>query len=78
MLKGKALLIGCPKLDDGQAYLDKLTVMLQHNEIKSLTVVVMEVPCCSGLRMIAEKAVAASGKAVPVNIVTVGIQGNLK
>jgi len=78
MLKGKALLIGCPKLDDGQAYLDKLTAMLQHNEIKSLTVVVMEVPCCSGLRMIAEKAVAASGKAVPVNIVTVGIQGNLK
>jgi len=78
MLQGKALLIGCPKLDDGQAYLEKLTAMLQHNEIKSLSVVVMEVPCCSGLKMIAQQAVAASGKDVPIEVVTVGIQGNLK
>ncbi len=78
MLKGKALLIGCPKLDDGQAYLQKLTAMLQHNDIKSLTVVIMEVPCCSGLNALARQAVAASGKDVPVETVVVGIQGGLK
>lgn len=78
LLKGKALLIGCPKLDDGQAYLDKLTAMLQHNEIKSLTVVHMEVPCCSGLIHIAKRAVADSGKDVPLTTIRIGIQGDLK
>lgn len=78
ILKGKALLIGCPKLDDGQAYLQKLTAMLQQNDIKSLTVVHMEVPCCSGLIAIARQAVAACGKDVPLETVCVGIQGDLK
>jgi len=78
LLKGKALLIGCPKLDDGQAYLQKLTAMLQQNDIKSLTVVHMEVPCCSGLIMIARQAVSASGKEVPLETVRVGIHGELK
>jgi len=78
LLKGKALLIGCPKLDDGQAYLQKLTAMLQQNEIKSLTVVHMEVPCCSGLIMIARQAIAASGKEVPLETVRVGIHGEIK
>jgi len=78
LLKGKALLIGCPKLDDGQAYLQKLTAMLQQNDIKSLTVVHMEVPCCSGLIMIARQAIAASGRQVPLETVRVGIQGEIK
>jgi len=78
LLKGKALLIGCPKLDDGQAYLQKLTAMLQQNEIKRLTVVHMEVPCCSGLIMIARQAIAASGRQVPLETVRVGIQGEIK
>jgi ferredoxin len=78
LLKGKALLIGCPKLDDGQAYLQKLTAMLQQNEIRSLTVVHMEVPCCSGLIQIARQAIAQSGKAVPLETIRVGIQGELK
>ena len=77
-LQGKALLIGCPKLDDGQAYLQKLTVMLQQNEIKGLTVLHMEVPGCSGLIMIARQAIAASGKEVPLTTVRIGIQGELK
>lgn len=78
LLKGKALLIGCPKLDDGQAYLEKLTAILQQNEIKSLTVVHMEVPCCSGLIQIAKQALAKSGKEVPLTTIRIGIQGDLQ
>lgn len=78
LLKGKALLIGCPKLDDGQAYLEKLTAMLKLNDLKSLTVVHMEVPCCSGLIMIAKRAIADSGKDVPLTTIRIGIQGEIK
>jgi Fe-S-cluster-containing hydrogenase component 2 len=74
-LNDRTLVIGCPKLDDGQAYLDKLTRMLQENDIKSLTVVRMEVPCCSGLVTIAQQALAASGKQIPFETVTIGIKG---
>ncbi|MDT8420339.1 MAG: 4Fe-4S binding protein [Desulfuromonadales bacterium] len=78
MLKDKALLIGCPKLDDGQAYLQKLTQMLQQGSIKKLSVAVMEVPCCSGLVAIARQALAASGRDIPLEIITVGIKGEIK
>ncbi len=78
LLKGKALAIGCPKLDDGKAYLDKLAAILHHNDIRSITVVHMEVPCCTGLIMMAKEAIAASGKNVPLETVKVGIQGDLK
>ena len=77
-LRDKALLIGCPKLDDGQAYLRKLTAMLQHNNIRRLTVVHMEVPCCSGLIAIARQALAASGKVIPFETIRIGIQGDRK
>jgi hypothetical protein len=77
-LQGRALLIGCPKLDDGQAYLQKLTAILSQNEIRSLTVLHMEVPCCSGLIMLARQAIAASGKSVPLETVRIGIQGDRK
>jgi NAD-dependent dihydropyrimidine dehydrogenase PreA subunit len=77
-LQGRALLIGCPKLDDGQAYLQKLTAILSQNEIRSLTVLHMEVPCCSGLIMLARQAIAASGKNVPLETVRIGIQGERK
>ncbi|BCR04783.1 4Fe-4S ferredoxin [Desulfuromonas versatilis] len=77
-LAGKALLIGCPKLDDGQAYLEKLTAMLRGNNIKRLTVVHMEVPCCSGLIAIARQAIAACGKDVPLETIRIGIQGDVK
>jgi ferredoxin len=78
ILKGRALLIGCPKLDDGQAYLEKLTAMLRLNTIKSLTVAHMEVPCCSGLIQIAKRAIADSGKEVPLTTIRIGIQGDVK
>jgi NAD-dependent dihydropyrimidine dehydrogenase PreA subunit len=77
-LQDKALLIGCPKLDDGQAYLQKLTAMLQGNNIRRLTVVHMEVPCCSGLIAIARQALAASGKNIPFETIRIGIQGDRK
>jgi NAD-dependent dihydropyrimidine dehydrogenase PreA subunit len=77
-LEGKALLIGCPKLDDGQAYLEKLTSILRSNDIRRLTVVHMEVPCCTGLVMIARRAIAESGRNVPLETVRMGLQGEVK
>lgn len=77
LLKGKALLIACPKLDDTSPYLDKLTAMLSQNDIRSLTVVHMEVPCCSGLIHLARQALAASGRDIPLHTVRVVIRGEL-
>ena len=78
LLKGKALLIACPKLDDTTPYLDKLTAMIRDSEVKSLTVVHMEVPCCSGLIQLARQAIAASGRDIPLQTVRIGIQGEIK
>lgn len=77
LLRDRALLIGCPKLDDGRAYLEKLTAILRQNDIGSLTVAHMEVPCCSGLVAIARQAVEASGREIPVETVKVTIDGEL-
>lgn len=76
MLAGRALLIGCPKLDDTSAYLDKLTAIFQFNEIESVEVAFMEVPCCRGLVGLVEKALEASGKDLKAELTQVGIQGN--
>ena len=76
-LRGRALLVACPKLDDFQAHLDKLTEVLRQSDIKSITVVRMEVPCCSGLTTMARRAIAASGKNIPLREVTVGVRGEL-
>lgn len=77
-LKGKAVVVGCPKLDDNQFYTQKLTELFTHSDIKSITVLRMEVPCCGGIAMAAQQALAASGKQIPLKIVTIGIQGNIK
>ncbi|PLY02415.1 MAG: 4Fe-4S ferredoxin [Desulfuromonas sp.] len=77
-LKGKALAIACPKLDDTSPYLDKLTEMITQSGIKSLTVIMMEVPCCGGLLALAKQAIANSGVDIPLETVVVGIQGGLK
>jgi ferredoxin len=74
-LRGKPVIIGCPKLDDAQFYVDKLTAILQTAQPKSLTVVHMEVPCCSGLIRIAEIAAAQSGLDIPIRAVKIGIRG---
>ncbi len=77
-LKDHSLLIACPKLDDTEAHLEKLTQVLTDSDIKSLTVVRMEVPCCGGLTYLAKSAIAASGKDIPFKEVTIGVRGDLK
>ena len=77
-LAGKVLLIACPKLDDFQAHLDKLTEIIRRDNLKSLTVFRMEVPCCSGLTHMAREAIKASGVNVPVHEVIIGVNGNIK
>ncbi len=72
-VRGSAIAVGCPKLDDAQAYIDKVTQILQNNTIRSLKVAYMEVPCCRGLVFIAQQALKASGKEVPFEIVMVPI-----
>ena len=76
-LRDKPVIIGCPKLDDAGFYVEKLTELLKHSSVRSLTVVHMEVPCCSGLSYIASRALAASGKDIPVSDVAVSIQGEV-
>ena len=77
-LSNHSLLVACPKLDDFPAHLKKLTDILSQSSVKSLTVVHMEVPCCSGLVQMAQQALQLSGKNIPINEVTVGIKGELK
>jgi len=75
LLKGKALLIACPKLDNTAPYLDKLVAMIQQSQLRSLTVVHMEVPCCTGLIHLARQAIALSGREIPLETVRIGIRG---
>lgn len=74
-LRGKAVVIGCPKFDDLELYRDKLTAILRENNVRKVTVLHMEVPCCFGLVQVAKEAVAASGKDIPFEDVTVTIRG---
>ena len=78
LLAGKALVIGCPKLDDNRFYVEKLTELFRTATIRSITVARMEVPCCGGIVMAARQALAASGKDIPFTEVTVSIQGGVK
>ncbi|CAH2030360.1 ATP-binding protein [Trichlorobacter ammonificans] len=77
-LDGKAVVMGCPKLDDNQFYAQKLTELFTKSDIKSVTVLKMEVPCCGGIAMAARQALAACGKQIPYKEVTIGIQGQIK
>ena len=77
-IKGRVLVNACPKLDDTSTYVDKLAAMISQNDVQSVTVPIMEVPCCRGLAMMAEQAVAKSGKNVPLEIVIIGIDGQRK
>ncbi len=76
-LAGKAVLIGCPKFDDVEAYVDIFTEIFRRNPIKSVTVLVMEVPCCQGLPTIIRKAMAQSGQEIPVNVVVISLRGEI-
>ena len=75
-IRGKVTLIGCPKLDDVD-YSEKLTEIIRNNDIKSVTVVRMEVPCCGGLEHAAVTALKNSGKFIPWNVVTISIDGKI-
>lgn len=75
LLKGKALLVGCPKLDDVAFYKERLTAVFKNNDIRSITYAHMEVPCCFGLVGLIKNAIADSGKDVPFETVTISIKG---
>ena len=75
-MAGRVTVIGCPKLD-GADYAEKLTEILRHNDVRSVTVVRMTVPCCGGLSRAAELAVAASGKQLPFKVITVSTDGRI-
>ena len=76
-LPGKAVVCGCPKFDDLEEYVAKLAAILKENEVKGITIVNMEVPCCQGLVEVVRRAFEASGKRLPVSICTLGPQGQV-
>ena len=75
-MRGKVTIIGCPKLD-AVDYTDKLTEIIRDNDIKSVTIVRMEVPCCGGLQRATENALRNSGKFIPWQVVTISRDGNI-
>jgi len=75
LLKGKALIIGCPKLDDAELYIEKLIQIFKVNSLKSVTVAHMEVPCCFGLNHIVDEALKISGMKIPLKEIIIGIKG---
>lgn len=77
LLGGRVLAIGCPKLDDGQAYVEKLATIFAERDIRTVTVAIMEVPCCRGLTEIVRQALARSGREIPTESIRVGIRGEI-
>ncbi len=75
-IRNRVTLIGCPKLDEGD-YSEKLTEIIRRNDIKSVTIVRMEVPCCGGLEYAAKKALQDSGKFIPWQVVTISAEGEI-
>ncbi len=76
-LKGRSVVVGCPKLDDSEFYINKLVDILRTAQPRSLTVIHMEVPCCSGLSRIARKALASCGSPISFEDVTISLQGKI-
>lgn len=76
-LKGHAVAIGCPKLDDCQPYIEKLAAIIDHNDLKSVTVIHMEVPCCSGLVHVTRQAFHLSSQELRFRDVTVSVKGDV-
>ncbi|WXG39394.1 MAG: 4Fe-4S binding protein [Candidatus Freyarchaeum deiterrae] len=77
-LRGKKIVIGCPKFDDTQFYEEKLTQIFKQSSLKSITVVTMEVPCCQGLYQLIQEALKRSGKNIPTSKIVIDIKGNIK
>jgi Fe-S-cluster-containing hydrogenase component 2 len=77
LLKGRKLVIACPKLDETQGYVEKLAELIKLNKLKSLSVAIMTVPCCSGLERVVRMAVDLSGVPIEVKKIVVGIDGKI-
>ncbi len=75
LLKGEVVLIGCPKFDDIPTYLEKLTDIFRNNTVKRVTIVHMEVPCCSGLAGLVQRAINDSGKKIPMDRLVLSVEG---
>jgi Pyruvate/2-oxoacid:ferredoxin oxidoreductase delta subunit len=76
-LKGRVVMTGCPKFDDDQAYIDKFARIFEEADIKSITVLVIEVPCCQGLPVILQKAMARAGKKIPLEKIVIATSGKI-
>ena len=76
-LKGKAVLVGCPKFDNVQEYIDRFADIFTEAGLKSVTTIIMEVPCCSGLPVIVKKGMEASGKTIPMEEVVISTRGKI-
>jgi hypothetical protein len=77
-LKGKSIAIACPKLDEGQdVYVEKIRSWLEDAKINTLTVLIMQVPCCMGLLNLAQQAAQSSKRTVPIKSIVVGLQGDI-
>ena len=77
LLRGKTVLLGCPKFDDADEYVKKFAAIFTTAAIKSVTIAVMEVPCCQGLPVIVRKGMAQAGKNIPLSVVTISAQGEI-
>lgn len=77
LLEGRVLMIGCPKFDNQQECLDKFTEIFKTADVRSVTTVFMEVPCCHGLPMIVKKAMENAGKTIPLEHVVIGVRGDI-
>ena len=75
-MEGRITLVGCPKLD-AVNYADKLTQIFANNDIQDILLTRMEVPCCGGMEFAVKKAIEASGKDIPLKVVTIGVEGNI-
>ena len=75
LLKGKVLLVGCPKLDDAELYREKLAEMFRRNDVRSVTVAHMEVPCCFGMVKLVQSAIGNSGKSIPLETRMISVKG---
>jgi hypothetical protein len=76
-LKGKVVMLGCPKFDEAQAYIQKFADIFNTAGIKSIEVITMEVPCCQGLPMIVKKGLELSGKKIPLSQVIISTRGEV-
>lgn len=78
LLRGKAVIVGCPKLDDANFYVEKLAKIFRLSSVRSITVAHMEVPCCFGLKHIVQRALSVSGRGIPIREIIIGVRGEVK